>query len=139
MDVNETYETRSSLSQWINITSMNDTTWPSPPTERQWRSVIITIYQVLSVIIVLAIMVAMGCVITINEIIVVFKSPKGPIIGMVCQFVIMPLIGLAYAFALSLDHLQALSLLLVATSPGGTTSNIFSYYLDGNVALRYRA
>ena len=47
----------------------------------------------------------------------------------------MPLIGFIMAITLGLPEAIALGLLIVSCMPGGTTSNIFTYFSKGNLAL----
>ena len=47
----------------------------------------------------------------------------------------MPLIGFLMALFLGLPDAIALGLLIVSCMPGGTTSNIFTYFSKGNLAL----
>ena len=47
----------------------------------------------------------------------------------------MPLIGFLMTIALSLPAPIAIGLLIVSCMPGGTTSNIFTYFSKGNLAL----
>jgi BASS family bile acid:Na+ symporter len=57
------------------------------------------------------------------------------LVGMLCQFGIMPLLGFALAMALNLSPGLTVGLILMACMPGGTTSNIFSYFSKGVLAL----
>ena len=54
---------------------------------------------------------------------------------MVCQYGIMPLLGFSLAMALDLSPGLTVGLILMACMPGGTTSNIFSYFSKGVLAL----
>ena len=54
---------------------------------------------------------------------------------MLCQFGIMPLLGFALAMALDLSPGLTVGLILMVCMPGGTTSNIFSYFSKGVLAL----
>jgi BASS family bile acid:Na+ symporter len=61
--------------------------------------------------------------------------PKALIIGIVCQLLLLPLIGLGVVNAISLTPALAVGLLVLAFSPGGVTSNMFSYLSRGDLAL----
>jgi hypothetical protein len=41
------------------------------------------------------------------------------------------------AHALMLPNVPALGMLVMGCCPSGSTSNVFSYWVDGDVALRY--
>jgi BASS family bile acid:Na+ symporter len=63
------------------------------------------------------------------------KSPRGPVIGLVAQFLVLP----AGTFALTriLDPMPsiALGMILVAACPGGNLSNFITHLAGGNAAL----
>lgn len=61
--------------------------------------------------------------------------PRPIIVGMVGQLVILPLIAFAIGWTLQLPSYYFLGLLLIACSPGGSSSNVFSMLAGGDVAL----
>ncbi|KAJ8307922.1 hypothetical protein KUTeg_014527 [Tegillarca granosa] len=63
------------------------------------------------------------------------KKPTGIAIGMLSQFIVLPLVTFGFAHALQLPPLPALGMLVVSCCPGGSTSNVFSYWVDGDVPL----
>ena len=67
----------------------------------------------------------------------VFMKPKSVILGMVCQFVLLPLFTfiLAIAFGTSISWTMALGMILVASCPGGNISNFMSSLSKANVEL----
>jgi bile acid:Na+ symporter, BASS family len=81
------------------------------------------------------IMLGMGCSLTWRDFFSALKRPWGLFIGMFSQFGFMPLIALALALILKLDAYQAVGLIIMGATPGGTTSNIFTYFSKGNLAL----
>ena len=56
---------------------------------------------------------------------------------MASQFVLMPLISFIMAFVLKLKPAWALSLLILGCCPGGTLSNVFTQWTQGDICLRY--
>ncbi|XP_042895945.1 ileal sodium/bile acid cotransporter isoform X2 [Parasteatoda tepidariorum] len=54
---------------------------------------------------------------------------------MCSQFVLLPLSAFILIKILGLGILHATGLLLLACSPGGVTSNIFTYFCDGDISL----
>merc|ERR1712051_260559 len=60
---------------------------------------------------------------------------QGPIIPMVCQYGLMPCIAFGMAKVLDVTAAQGLSFVVVACCPGGTTSNIFTYFSKSDVTL----
>lgn len=86
-------------------------------------------------IMMMVIMMGMGASLTWRDFLIAFRKPKGVLIGMLCQYGLMPLIGFTAVMALGLSPAVAVGLLLIACMPGGTTSNIFTYFSKGVLAL----
>lgn len=87
------------------------------------------------VAILVTIMFAMGCHIKLLELWNHLKRPFGILVGMFCQFIMMPLIAFGLLSVMKLSGLYAIGMLIVACCPGGTVSNIFAYFCDGDVPL----
>jgi BASS family bile acid:Na+ symporter len=81
------------------------------------------------------IMFGIGLGLTVSDFKRVFVAPKAVLFGLFGQLVIMPLIGFGIAFAFDLDPIYQLGIILIAACPGGTSSNIVTYMLNGRVAL----
>ena len=65
----------------------------------------------------------------------VAKNPKGVLVGMIGQLILLPMIAFAIAWALDLPPVYFMGLVLVACCPGGSSSNVFSMLAKGDVAL----
>jgi len=91
--------------------------------------------QALLALMIFFIMLGMGASLTIDDFKAVFRQPKGVLIGFVSQFGLMPLIALGLATVLNLPPFFAIALILIGCLPGGTTSNMFTYFSRGSVAL----
>jgi len=64
------------------------------------------------------------------------KRPIGPVIGILSQFVGMPLASYLIGYLLLRDQEYArLGLLLVGCSPGGTASNFWTIFFEGDINL----
>lgn len=83
----------------------------------------------------MVIMLGMGASLTFRDFLIAFKKPKGVLIGMLCQYGIMPFLGYLMAVLLGLPPALAVGLILMGCMPGGTTSNIFAYFSKGVLAL----
>ncbi|MDO5673073.1 MAG: bile acid:sodium symporter family protein [Actinomycetaceae bacterium] len=81
------------------------------------------------------IMFGMGLTLTPPDFVLVAKRPWPVFIGVVAQFVIMPLLGLSLAVVFRLPAELAAGVILVGCAPGGTSSNVISYLAKGDVAL----
>lgn len=84
----------------------------------------------------LIIMLGMGSTIEVDKLLAQLRRPLGPAIGMLSQFLVLPLSMFAFAHALQLESYAAIGMLVIAACPGGSTSNIFAYWMDGDVPLR---
>jgi len=81
------------------------------------------------------IMFAMGTTLSLRDFTRVFKMPTGVIVGLACQYTIMPIIGFALARCLGLQPEIAAGLVLVGCSPSGLASNVMTFIAKANVAL----
>ncbi|MTI42169.1 BASS family bile acid:Na+ symporter [Roseibium hamelinense] len=91
--------------------------------------------QILSAIIVFIIMLGMGASLSPTDYVRALKKPKALGIGLACQFGVMPLLGYILITLLPLTEAIAIGVLIMACMPGGTTSNMFTYFAKGNLAL----
>jgi len=83
----------------------------------------------------MVIMLGMGASLTWRDFMIAFRRPKGVLVGLLCQYGIMPFLGFTLAILLDFPPAIAVGLILMACMPGGTTSNIFSYFSKGVLAL----
>ena len=81
------------------------------------------------------IMFGMGLTLTIPDFKLVLTRPWPILIGVVAQYVIMPLIGVLVAWVLQLPPELAAGVILVGCAPGGTSSNVVSYLSKADTAL----
>lgn len=86
-------------------------------------------------IMMMVIMLGMGASMTWRDFFIAFRKPKGILVGLLSQYMIMPFLGYALAVILGLPAGMAAGLILIACMPGGTTSNIFAYFSKGVLAL----
>lgn len=83
----------------------------------------------------MVVMFGMGLTIKPADFAVVFTRPRDVIIGCVSQFLFMPLIAFLLCRIFNLDPALAAGVVLVGTCPGGTASNVITYFSKGDVAL----
>lgn len=81
------------------------------------------------------IMFGMGSQMSTKDFAGVFKMPKGVIIGLICQFTIMPIIGITIASSFGFPPEIAAGIVLVGSSPSGLASNVMSFIAKANLAL----
>ena len=81
------------------------------------------------------IMFGMGTTMSYRDFLGIFKSPKGVFIGVLGQFTLMPMIGLALASLSSFPAEIAAGMILIGCVPGAVASNVIAYLAKANVAL----
>ncbi len=103
------------------------------PTQIPWlggREMSVVFIPVLQII-----MFAMGTTLSVADFTRVFKMPSGVLIGLACQFTIMPFLGFALAHSINLPPEIAAGLVLVGCSPSGLASNVMAFIAKANVAM----
>jgi BASS family bile acid:Na+ symporter len=91
--------------------------------------------QALLAIMIFVIMLGMGASLVPDDFRAVIRKPRGVFIGFLSQFGLMPLIAFTLATILKFPPAFAIALILIGSLPGGTTSNMFTYFARGSVAL----
>lgn len=81
------------------------------------------------------IMFGMGTSMSLRDFYGVIKMPKGVLVGVICQFSIMPLVGTGLAYVYGFPPEIAAGIILVGCSPSGLASNVMSYIAGANLAL----
>ena len=81
------------------------------------------------------IMLGLGASLTAKDFLRVFQNPKEFFIGLICQLIILPLVGYLLIISLKTPVELALGVMLIAAAPGGVTSNVLTKFANGDVAL----
>jgi BASS family bile acid:Na+ symporter len=81
------------------------------------------------------IMLGMGMTLILNDFTRIVKYPKAVFIGLTNQLIFLPIIGFLLAIAFNLNATMAVGLMILATCPGGPTSNLITQICKGNIAL----
>ena len=81
------------------------------------------------------IMFGMGLTLTLPDFALVARRPLPVLLGVVAQYVIMPLVGLGVSVLLQLPPELAAGVILVGCAPGGTASNVIAYLAKADTAL----
>ncbi|MFT7522032.1 MAG: BASS family bile acid:Na+ symporter, partial [Kiritimatiellia bacterium] len=71
----------------------------------------------------------------VSHFIELLKSPKAPIIGLICQFLILPAVAFGLVWFLPIAPSVKLGVLLVASCPGGNVSNFLTHLAKGNTSV----
>jgi BASS family bile acid:Na+ symporter len=81
------------------------------------------------------IMLSMGMTLKPDDFRRVIVGPRAFLVGLGAQMVVVPLLALFLQWAFRLPPLLVVGLMVLSFSPGGTSSNLFSYLARGDVAL----
>ena len=81
------------------------------------------------------IMLGLGLSLTVDDFKRVVKYPKAMAVALLCQMVLLPLICFFLVKVSGLNPVLAVGMMLLAASPGGATSNLYSHLAKGDVAL----
>ena len=81
------------------------------------------------------IMLGLGLGLTVKDFKRVLTTPKNFLVGIVCQLILLPIIAYLINLVLKLPTEIALGLMIIASAPGGVTSNVLTKFANGDVAL----
>lgn len=82
------------------------------------------------------VMFSMGCTVDANKLWGHIRRPWGIVIGFICQFGIMPFTAFALSLAFNVLPVQAIVIIIMGCCPGGSSSNIICFWLEGDMDLR---
>ena len=82
-----------------------------------------------------AVMFIMGLTLSKSDFDSLREDPRPVLVGVVCQFAVMPLIAVTIANLLQLSTQLTAGMVLVGSCAGGTASNVITYLAKGDVAL----
>jgi len=81
------------------------------------------------------IMFGMGTELSLKDFANVVRMPRGIIVGVMCHYIVMPLVGFTIANLFNFPGEIAAGIILVGCSPSGLASNVMSYLARANLAL----
>ena len=81
------------------------------------------------------IMFGMGTELSLQDFKRILQMPKGVIVGCICHYTIMPMVGFGVAHMFNFPPEIAAGIILVGCSPSGLASNVMCYLSRGNLAL----
>lgn len=81
------------------------------------------------------VMLGLGLGLKMTDFTYVFTRPRAFIISLITQLLVMPLVALALVLAFRLDVVLALGMILLASTPGGPVTNVYTKLFGGDVAL----
>ncbi len=89
----------------------------------------------LILIIVQLVMFGMGTQMSLKDFAGVAKSPRGVLVGIICHFSVMPLVGLALTKIFHFQPEIAAGIILIGSCSSGLASNVMAYIAKSNLAL----
>ncbi|XP_042876818.1 ileal sodium/bile acid cotransporter-like isoform X2 [Penaeus japonicus] len=101
----------------------------------QWAIVLDNVATVIMTLNTITLMLGMGSAIYWRELWGHMRRPIGAVVGMLGQFVVLPATGFALSLVFGLQPYEALGVLMISCSPGGSFSNFFTFWVDGDLAL----
>jgi bile acid:Na+ symporter, BASS family len=81
------------------------------------------------------IMLGMGLGLKTDDFKQVLIEPFAVLVGLIAQLIMLPIVGFVVATIFSLTPELAVGVIILAACPGGATSNLVTYLIQGNVAL----
>lgn len=81
------------------------------------------------------VMFGMGTRMSLRDLAGVLKMPYGVLVGLVCQFAVMPLLGYGLARGLGFEREIAAGIVLIGSCSSGLASNVMAYLAEANLAL----
>ena len=81
------------------------------------------------------IMFGMGTAMSLGDFAGVVKTPRAVVIGVTCQFLIMPFLGFTLANVFPFPPEIAAGVVLIGCAPSGLASNVMSFLAKANLAL----
>lgn len=120
----------------INATYCNGTSCVLSSEDDKFNQILNTVLSTVVTIMLALVMFCMGCNVELKTFLGHIKRPWGIMVGFLCQFGIMPLLGFLLSLAFNVLPIQAVVVIIMACCPGGMASNILAYWVDGDMDLR---
>lgn len=81
------------------------------------------------------VMMAMGLALTLKDLQVVFRRPRGIIGGLAVQLFVLPLLGIGFGLLYGSPPVIAAGAIILCACPGGVTSNAYTFAAKADIAL----
>jgi len=96
------------------------------------------IFKISIVLMLFLVMAGMGMTLAVKDFTNIAKKPRGILAGMMCQFLLMPVVAFGLGHFLGYNETFPyifVGMILVTATPGGATSNLMTYFAKGDLAL----
>jgi len=101
------------------------TSWGSLDLQNKW----------VKLLVVQTVMFGMGTQMSLRDFAGVAKNPRGVVVGIICHFSVMPLVGLALTKIFHFKPEIAAGIILIGSCSSGLASNVMAYIAKSNLAL----
>jgi len=99
-------------------------------------STLAVVFQRVGFLIMAVAMFMMGCEMDATAVIAYLRRPLAPALGMICQYLLMPMAAYLVGLLLLREHVWArYGLILIGCCPGGTGSNFWTALFGGDINL----
>lgn len=71
----------------------------------------------------------------VSDLLALARAPRAPLVGLLCQFVLLPALAWPLALAIAPTPSLALGMMLVAACPGGNVSNALTQLAGGRIGV----
>eukprot|EP00484_Ammonia_sp_Unknown_P023016 CAMPEP_0197037026 /NCGR_PEP_ID=MMETSP1384-20130603/14342_1 /TAXON_ID=29189 /ORGANISM="Ammonia sp." /LENGTH=319 /DNA_ID=CAMNT_0042467273 /DNA_START=18 /DNA_END=974 /DNA_ORIENTATION=+ len=88
-----------------------------------------------SLLTIVALLASLSSAIDIDQFLLKIKKPKGILIGLVCQYGILPVTAFFMSYLFSLPPAIAVALVIIGTCPGGAMSNFWCFAFSADLPL----
>src|SRR6266446_4500683 len=89
----------------------------------------------LILLVVQMVMFGMGTQMRIKDFVGILSNPRGVLVGIICHFSVMPLVGLGLTKVFSFPPEIAAGIILIGSCSSGLASNVMAYLARANLAL----
>ena len=103
----------------------------------QSNSAIELYLSISGIVALILLMLVSGCRVKHQDLVYHLKRPWCLLVGMGCQYIVLPLVAFCVTLAFSVQPNQAVAIIITCTCPGGPLSNLGTIAVDGDVSLRY--
>ena len=90
---------------------------------------------ILPLVTILILIASLTSTIDLHQFLQSIKKPKGIVIGVVCQYGILPVTAFALAQLFDLDPSLGVAMVIVGTCPGGAMSNFWCFFFNADLPL----
>jgi len=120
--------------EMINGEKYNFARFLSPPE----RVLLDQVFEICCTLMLFLIMIGMGLTLTVKDFSLVFIKPKAIMVGALMQWILIPLVAVAVGYIMGYPQSYPyifMGIILIMVIPGGTTSNLMTFFAKGDLAL----